>query len=115
MGTEDEKGMKREAIIRKIVTTTVRVARALKTSSLYRKINTIKYVFMFQSQTFCKNFMNANEILNRIMMLHQTPLLPSQIPRQLHLLLMSHNTDDVLALIALKSEQSEEKSWYKNI
>ena len=28
---------------------------------------------------------------------------------------MSHNTDDVLALIALKSEQSEEKSWYKNI
>ena len=46
--------MKREAIIRKIVTTTVRVARAQKTSSLYRKINTIKYVFMFQSQTFCE-------------------------------------------------------------
>ena len=68
-----------------------------------------------RQRSIFKNFMNANEILNRIMMLHQTPILPSQIPRQLHLLLMSHNTDDVLALIALKSEQSEEKSWYKNI
>ena len=68
-----------------------------------------------RQRSIFKNFMNANEILNRIMMLHQTPILPSQISRQLHLLLMSHNTDDVLALIALKSEQSEEKSWYKNI
>ena len=33
--------MKREAIIRKTVTTTVRVARAQKISNLYRKINTI--------------------------------------------------------------------------
>ena len=45
--------MKREAIIRKTVTITVRVARAQKISNLYRKINTIN-VLMFQSQTVCE-------------------------------------------------------------
>ena len=47
------KGMKRGAIIRKTVTTTVRVARAQKISNLYRKINKI-CLFLFQSQTFCE-------------------------------------------------------------
>ena len=62
------KGMKRGAIIRKTVTTTVRVARAQKISNLYRKINKI-FVCLCSNlklsvrQRFIFNFF-MNEILN---------------------------------------------------
>ena len=62
------KGMKRGAIIRKTVTTTVRVARAQKISNLYRKINKI-CVYLCSNlklsvrQRFILNFF-MNEILN---------------------------------------------------